>query len=452
MSANFEIIVGTYEQFLLGYKVQRVNNEYTLERSFATHSHQASIRDVASKKHYLASTGADDSVYLYDMRYRLESGRLTHHNDTVNCIEFTPEASHLFTCSNDGSIAAVHCGNWQLEKHWRTAHKGSPVNVLAIHPTGKIALSAGGDGVLRTWNLVKGRQAYATNLVPRLKEDAKHISILKWSPDGDKYLLGGNFRIDVYSVTTAGIVNELKFDSKVVCVEFLEDGIIAIGHEDGKIRFYDIDESAEILVKDAHDARVKCIAREGHFLVTGSSSGEIKFWKFTKKKLVFLQKANCGARITCFALALPCEDLSVKKEESTIDVEVEKKKVNKFRMRQEVIIEDEGETPENIKVVQIPKMKKKVKRKMSIDETSEVPNESNNIVSKKKKKNKNKAESTMDISVETIKQKQKQKKKANKFVITDNNTATLKKKTKNEFNVEECNEVPLKRHKKKLIT
>ena len=51
-----------------------------MEQTFATHSHLASIRSVASNKHYLASGGADEAVCLYDMRYRTENGKLVHHN------------------------------------------------------------------------------------------------------------------------------------------------------------------------------------------------------------------------------------------------------------------------------------------------------------------------------------------------------------------------------------
>jgi protein MAK11 len=40
----------------------------------------------------------------------------------------------------------------------------SAVTSLSVHPSGKLALSVGTDATLRTWNLVKGRQAYATNL------------------------------------------------------------------------------------------------------------------------------------------------------------------------------------------------------------------------------------------------------------------------------------------------
>jgi len=37
------------------------------------------------------------------------------------------------------------------------------VSFLAVHPSGKLALSVGKDKTLRTWNLVKGRPAYTTN-------------------------------------------------------------------------------------------------------------------------------------------------------------------------------------------------------------------------------------------------------------------------------------------------
>jgi WD40 repeat protein len=51
-----------------------------MEQSFATHSHLASIRSIASSKHYLATAAADDTVCLYDMHNRTEAGKLTHHN------------------------------------------------------------------------------------------------------------------------------------------------------------------------------------------------------------------------------------------------------------------------------------------------------------------------------------------------------------------------------------
>ncbi|KYN03490.1 PREDICTED: p21-activated protein kinase-interacting protein 1-like [Cyphomyrmex costatus] len=362
----FEIIVGTYEQYLLGYKVHNVINEYKIEKSFATHSHVASIRAVASSKYYLASAGADEAVCLYDMRYRRESGKLIHHKDTINCIAFTPEGSHLFTCSDDGSITAIHCGNWQLERVWPTAHKGSAVNTLAIHPTGKLALSTGKDGVLRTWNLIKGRPAYATNLVPKLKSSAKWITIIKWSPNGEKYLIAVNASIYIYSVELAGIDKEFTFDSKVICVEFLNDDLIAVGFENGDIKFCDLRTSLHTMNTKAHGVRVKCIAHMNDLLVSASSSGEIKLWRYNKHSLNMLQTVNCGARITCLSVAQACKDLVQKEEDKS--VEEKEVKTERFRLKQEVIIENE----EDLEVANIRNPKeKKHKKKRTVEDAED---------------------------------------------------------------------------------
>ncbi|EZA61643.1 p21-activated protein kinase-interacting protein 1-like protein [Ooceraea biroi] len=260
-----------------------------MEKSFATHSHSVSIRSVSNSKYYLASAGADETVCLYDMRYRRGCGKLIHHNDTINCIAFTPENSHLFTCSNDGSIAAIRCGNWQTKKHWPKAHKGSAVNTLAIHPTGKLALSTGTDGVLRTWNLIKGR-----------------------------------------------IEKEIKFDSKVICAEFLKDNLIAVGLENEQIKFCDL-KAAQIMDTTAHDMRVKCIAHTNDLLVSASSSGEIKLWRY-KHGLNILQTVNCGARITCLSLAQACRNLT-QETEVKLEEENEVRKESKLRLKQQVIVD-----------------------------------------------------------------------------------------------------------------
>ncbi|XP_076238297.1 p21-activated protein kinase-interacting protein 1-like [Calliopsis andreniformis] len=468
MPDPFEIIVGTYEQYLLGYKVNNIVNEYKMERTFATRSHLNSVRSIASNKHYLASGGADDSVYLYDMRYRVESGRLIHHNNTVNCVTFSPEASHLFTCSNDGTIAAIRCGNWQIEKHWQKPHKGLAVNTLAIHPTGKIALSTGADGILRTWNLVKGRQAYATNLAPRLKLDAANVTVLKWSPNGEKYLLAVNQRIDIYSVELAGIDSEIKLDSKIICVEFLRDDLIAVGLENGQIKFYDLETSVPTVEAIAHDIRVKCMAFKDDLLVTASSSGEIKLWRYSRHKLDMLQSVNCGARITCLSLAMPCANL-VRDTEVKSEEELEEKEKRKFRLRQEVIVEQEGDwevTP--IEDSQKDKKKKKKKRRSMEDSESNPPaRKKNKAILKKKKReddageiptkrsklwtvedtnnnNSNEKRKETDESENLPLKKMKSSEKSSKVNVM----RKLKKKLRQ---LEESDDVPPKKKKKKTV-
>ena len=61
----------------------------------------------------------------------------------------------------------------------------SGVTDVSIHPSGKLALSIGKDRKLVTWNLIKGRSAYVTNI----KDMANFV---KWSPTGKR--LGALFK------------------------------------------------------------------------------------------------------------------------------------------------------------------------------------------------------------------------------------------------------------------
>lgn len=388
--------------------------------------------------------------------------------DTINCIAFTPEGSHLFTCSSDGSISAVRCGNWQLDKHWLTAHKGSAVNTFAIHPTGKLALSTGEDGVLRTWNLIKGRQAYATNLVPKLKSNAKWITIIKWSPSGNKYLLAVNGNIYVYSVESASIDKELTFDSKVICIEFLKDSLIAIGFENGEIKFCDLRTSIHTLNTKAHSMRVKCIAHMNDLLVSASSSGEIKLWKYNKHSLDMLQTVNCGARITCLSLAQTYKDL-VQQKEITLEEDKEIKEKSKLRLKQEVIIENEGEWED---VTQNKMSKIKHKRKRATEDNvqnlkKKIPELKETIASKRKKDRLSQAEDINDnpkkkqklLKTKSLSKKRKENSAASQITSPPKKMKKMnkleepslsRKKPKVKLPMVDIEDVPLRKIKKKV--
>lgn len=92
------------------------------------------------------------------MKKRQEVQLLTNHNAMVNHLRFTPDATHLFSVSTDGSMNATRAGSWISEGAWKAPHAGKSVTHISIHPSGKLALTLGGDLTLKTWNLVKGRQ------------------------------------------------------------------------------------------------------------------------------------------------------------------------------------------------------------------------------------------------------------------------------------------------------
>ncbi|GLH03598.1 POC1 centriolar protein homolog [Gryllus bimaculatus] len=404
---NLEIIVGTYEEFLLGYRPKHVDQKYSLTQTFASHGHKASIRCVTSHGKMVASGGADDSIHFYDMLYRRDIGVLMHHNGTVNCVEFTPNGSHLLTGGDDGKIAILRASDFEMEKFWGSAHKGSAVIGISVHPTGKLALSVGADATLRTWNLVKGRPAYATRLGSSKCGAGWQINGVCWSPTGSFYVLGIGTKVDVYSVETAAIIYSVTTEMKVSSFCFLNDNELCVGCESGKIYLHDIIKKSSLFERKIHDQRIKSIksvVSDNHVcVVTASSNGQIILWEYKGKVLQELGHVKTGCRITCLTIAtfgypnIKKEEESEVEEENEVDYSPEEKCSRPALpvKRGFVIVEEEIEGEHQKK----QKKKKKSKRTsaasgFSVSESNtpmkKQKTESGAIISPKPSKNKDK--------------------------------------------------------------
>ncbi|XP_063227771.1 p21-activated protein kinase-interacting protein 1-like [Bacillus rossius redtenbacheri] len=297
---NLEVIVGTYEQFVLGYQVSSADDGCRLDQVFAIHSHNASVRSLATAGKYAASGGADEVIQLYDMTRKKCAGALTQHDGTVTALAFTPTGSHLLSGSEDGSVAVCRAGSWQLEKFWRQAHKGSAAVSLSCHPTGKLALSLGTDGILRTWNMVKGRLAYAKNLG---SANRRLVTCVVWSLKGNWYVVVVGSKANVYSIATAEITYSIDYGKKISSVCFVKNNVLCVGDDAGAIHTVNVVKKKKLGETAAHGSRVKCMSGgsvSGHvYLASASSSGQIKLWSYKKCALSMVCSVESGCRITC---------------------------------------------------------------------------------------------------------------------------------------------------------
>ncbi|KAJ3664307.1 hypothetical protein Zmor_008489 [Zophobas morio] len=359
---TFEVVAGTYEEFLLGYTFS--SKENSLTQSFAAHDHAASVRCVAISGQYLASGGADDRIFIYDLKTRKQHFTLTNHNSTVNCLEFTDNHSHLISGSADGVLAIVRVGNWQLEKVWEKAHKGAAILDVAVHSSGKLALTLGADCSLCTWNLVKGRQAYVINLRSKCK-DARSLEKILWAPDGVRFVLYGGKYTEVWSVESGGFLTQIGHKEKVTACLWMDDEMLLVGHENGEISVLNIEEGKVISSFQAHDSRVKSVGLFKKRIVSVSSNGEIKVWNRNHEELAVV---DSGCRLTCVCIVPPIEVKTEENpEESVVEIELEPVETKKIKKAQVVeIVEDEDEdTPvkkkktKQINEGQVPKKKKK---------------------------------------------------------------------------------------------
>ncbi|CAH0547629.1 unnamed protein product [Brassicogethes aeneus] len=377
--ANFEVIVGTYEEYLLGYNFIAKSSE--IIQSFAAHDHSSSVRSLAHAGNFLASGGADDRIFIYDLKVRKEHCMLTHHNSTVTCLQFTENHSHILSGSNDGVLAIVRTGNWQLEKIWEKPHNGAAILDIAVHSSGKLALTLGSDCSLRTWNLVKGRQAYIINLMNKSKE-AKSLEKIAWGPDGIHFVLYGGKNTEVWSIESGGIIKSIEHETKVCTCIWGSDKDIIVGLEDGNIVICTFDTVKLNKIK-AHESRVKCVVAFKEFYVSGSSTGEIKVWN---KEFEELAKHETGCRITCLCIV---PKLKTKVEEPAKEIEPKKVVAPQQKPRTKVIVEIE-ESDEEI----VEKPTKKNKRKSNNGEKTEKLKKKKTQIEEQPKKKKGKVKKT----------------------------------------------------------
>uniref|UniRef100_A0A1Q3EXA7 Putative p21-activated protein n=1 Tax=Culex tarsalis TaxID=7177 RepID=A0A1Q3EXA7_CULTA len=303
--AGLELIVGTYEEYTVGYKVEPFKTDPSrqyLKEIFSTHNHTASVRVLASHGKLLASGGADDRICIFDLETGTLRDELLHHNGTVNCLTFSADGSYLFSGSQDGTIAAINVKKLAVDKTWRNAHKAA-VLTITIHPRGKLALSLGADMTLRTWDLVTGRTIYTRGL----KGDSRFgglLSWVEWSPDGAHFALVGNRVVDVVSVDTTKSARTVTCSARPVSLCWISDTELAVGLDDGHLVMFDLGDGPEVEPEKirAYETRLKAMAIVGNHLATASSSGDISLWEIEGSELHELCTTNIGCRPTCMVL------------------------------------------------------------------------------------------------------------------------------------------------------
>ncbi|KAI1902160.1 hypothetical protein AGOR_G00041840 [Albula goreensis] len=303
MEHEVELIAGSYEQIVFGYKVNIGEKEWTPEADFTHHAHSASLSAVAVSDRFIATGSKDETIQLYDLKKRIEHGALLHHDGTITCLEFYG-ASHLLSGGEDGLICVWSTKKWECLKTIK-AHKGH-VTSLSVHPSGKLALSVGTDKTLRTWNLIDGRSAFIKNI----KQNAQ---IVMWSPAGDRYIMVVDNKMDIFNLETASVNATIMNPKRIAAVKFLSDAILAVGGDEESVRLYDINTEKCICEFKAHENRVKALdsftLEDYRVLVTASNDGFIKIWKLyldqASEPPALLGEVNTTARLTCAAVWRP---------------------------------------------------------------------------------------------------------------------------------------------------
>ncbi|PSS35351.1 hypothetical protein PHLCEN_2v1688 [Hermanssonia centrifuga] len=333
LPSSFKVMAGSYEKLLYGLEgtvsVEGSSHKFSLRPMFIFPAHISCIKSIAASPQggkWLATGSADEIVKVWDLRRRKEIGGLMHHEGSITHLEF-PSRSHLLSASEDGTLCLFRARDWSVLRSLK-GHKGR-VNSVAVHPSGKVALSVGQDRTLRMWDLMRGKGSGSTKIY-------KEGELVRWSTDGDLFVLQTLFTLDIYS-TDVKLLHTITHPSRIHDVKFCkraigEGEVLLVAAEDKKVSVYDLPSDrtqvptvvAEMI---GHTNRVKAVdmlhialpsisdsPRTSTTVVsTISSDGKVRLFDLasvpenaTPEKLqleALTEYDTKGSRLTCLALA-----------------------------------------------------------------------------------------------------------------------------------------------------
>ncbi|CAB4390598.1 unnamed protein product [Rhizophagus irregularis] len=246
---DFLIIAGSYERILYGIDAHWIKSgessddddfSLKLDPIFVFSAHTGCIKTVSVGGKFLASGSTDEVIKLYNLR--------------------KPEA------------------------------KMGRVNSLAVHPSGKIALSVSNDKTVRLWNLLAGQKASVNKL-------GREGEIILWNSSGEQYAILMAREIEIYSTSDAQILQRFQSgNSRFLCMQYYEHehlgDLLIVGSEDKAIRVYEVKSGNCLITLLGHKNRIKDISiiqsippnNSAPFTLLSSisSDGVINVWNLNK--------------------------------------------------------------------------------------------------------------------------------------------------------------------------
>lgn len=223
MSATFRIAACSYEGSLFGWVCQKETDDsnteqdvYSTTMNWGFNCCVGTLKAIAVSKtcRYVVCGGSDERIRIYDTVLNKAIGELSNHTGTITCLQFVND-THLISGGEDNALCIWRVHDWTC-LHILGGHK-EPVNDVAVHPSGKIALSVGRDNTLRLWNLIEGRCAFTR----RLKGSADKVC---FNETGSMYALVVNSSVQVYDSGSNALLCEMPHRGRVNKVLFVDIG------------------------------------------------------------------------------------------------------------------------------------------------------------------------------------------------------------------------------------
>lgn len=261
--------------------------------TFSGHTQNVTDEAWSPNEHYIASSGNDKKVLVWDAATGRLLSTFTSDVETVASLAWSPDSKKVAIGSGDGTVEIWDLASGKNILTYRDLY--GAVYAVAWSPDGKMIASGG--TALYIWDATSGRTIQALNDIPVFGPTG-----INWSPDSKKIAIAHDQSIitQVINASTGAILQTYKGHHAVVCaVAWSPDGThIASGDVSGVIQVWNASTGAHITTYKGHihGANITSLAwlPDGERVASSSRDGTVQIWNATTGKKLFTYKDPTG--------------------------------------------------------------------------------------------------------------------------------------------------------------
>lgn len=223
---------------------------------------------------WLATSGADNAIRLWDLQSGQMVRTLAGHSGTVTALRFNADSTKLWSASADKTIRG-----WQLSDGAPAGRIDTPtaVQTITLFGDGSQLASGGADNLIRLWTAPTSAAQSVAGL-------AANASALAVSPDKKSLVVGAaDGSLQVVDLATLQIVKTLTGHTAAISsLAFQANGTrLASGSTDKTLRVWDLTTGQLLAKLEGASQAIEAVALHpsGNQVASGASDGGISLWK-----------------------------------------------------------------------------------------------------------------------------------------------------------------------------
>lgn len=280
------MVVGNVDGTVLVLNTRKLKVTKTLK------GHKGEVYSVAMNPNgRMAASGADDkSIMLWDLKTGKNLATLSGHLNSVRGLAFSPDGKALYSVSLDRQL-----GSWDVKERKLTGFLGGQACILMALAVGNAQVKGGGsaaatacnDGLVRLWDLDKGKPRYA------LEGHTGEVHAVAFAPVADHAPLASgdnDGKVIIWDLAANTSVKEMDA-GWTDALAFSPDGTLLVGAgndmaQKGLFRLWDVGTGELLNEQFPHDGNITgtAFSPNGRTLYTVGMDGWVRAFDVARLK------------------------------------------------------------------------------------------------------------------------------------------------------------------------